>query len=118
MAPRAEIFRRDQGKVESLSDMQDMMRYNNYKEDPVRTCSRKHISYRAARCTTDTILYPGTCAPSPGCAVGFACTQHSIAWCPVQMLCFLCPQLNSSIQHSSCTAGVHVPQMLAGFWCC
>ncbi|XP_023597361.1 phospholipase B-like 1 isoform X1 [Trichechus manatus latirostris] len=34
MAPRAKIFRRDQGKVTDMASMKYIMRYNNYKEDP------------------------------------------------------------------------------------
>nr|BAN82155.1 phospholipase b [Ovophis okinavensis] len=34
MAPRAKIFRRDQGKVTDMESMKSIMRYNNYKEDP------------------------------------------------------------------------------------
>uniref|UniRef100_A0A0A1WDU0 Phospholipase B-like n=1 Tax=Echis coloratus TaxID=64175 RepID=A0A0A1WDU0_ECHCO len=34
MAPRAKIFRRDQGKVTDMESMKHIMRYNNYKEDP------------------------------------------------------------------------------------
>jgi hypothetical protein len=35
-APRAMIFRRDQGSVLSMSSMRDMMRYNNWRADPLR----------------------------------------------------------------------------------
>lgn len=34
LAPRAKIFRRDQGKVIDVASMKYIMRYNNYKEDP------------------------------------------------------------------------------------
>ncbi|XP_007942662.2 phospholipase B-like 1 [Orycteropus afer afer] len=34
MAPRAKIFRRDQGKVTDMESMKYIMRYNKYKEDP------------------------------------------------------------------------------------
>uniref|UniRef100_A0A8B9U2V8 Phospholipase B-like n=1 Tax=Anas zonorhyncha TaxID=75864 RepID=A0A8B9U2V8_9AVES len=34
LAPRAKIFRRDQGKVTNLEDMKYIMRYNNYQRDP------------------------------------------------------------------------------------
>jgi len=34
LAPRAEIFRRDQGKVHDLESMKAMMRYNDFKHDP------------------------------------------------------------------------------------
>eukprot|EP01114_Cavostelium_apophysatum_P001150 TRINITY_DN10983_c0_g1_i1.p1 TRINITY_DN10983_c0_g1~~TRINITY_DN10983_c0_g1_i1.p1 ORF type:complete len:545 (+),score=120.02 TRINITY_DN10983_c0_g1_i1:36-1637(+) len=34
MAPRAKIFRRDQGNVVDLDSYKAIMRYNNYKEDP------------------------------------------------------------------------------------
>uniref|UniRef100_A0A098LYE7 Phospholipase B-like n=1 Tax=Opheodrys aestivus TaxID=186591 RepID=A0A098LYE7_9SAUR len=34
MAPRAKIFRRDQGKVTDMESMKYIMRYNNYKKDP------------------------------------------------------------------------------------
>lgn len=35
VAPRAEIFRRDQGSVCSLADMKRLMRYNDYAHDPL-----------------------------------------------------------------------------------
>ncbi|XP_004460380.2 phospholipase B-like 1 [Dasypus novemcinctus] len=34
LAPRAKIFRRDQGKVTDMASMKYIMRYNNYKKDP------------------------------------------------------------------------------------
>ncbi|XP_074024702.1 phospholipase B-like 1 isoform X2 [Numenius arquata] len=34
LAPRAKIFRRDQGKVTNLEGMKYIMRYNNYQRDP------------------------------------------------------------------------------------
>ncbi|XP_054447379.1 phospholipase B-like 1 [Pteronotus mesoamericanus] len=34
LAPRAKIFRRDQGRVTDLASMKYIMRYNNYKKDP------------------------------------------------------------------------------------
>ncbi|XP_004713854.1 phospholipase B-like 1 [Echinops telfairi] len=34
MAPRAKIFRRDQGKVTDMESMKYILRYNRYKEDP------------------------------------------------------------------------------------
>lgn len=34
LAPRAKIFRRDQGNVTNMASMKYIMRYNNYKEDP------------------------------------------------------------------------------------
>lgn len=34
LAPRAKIFRRDQGNVTDMASMKYIMRYNNYKEDP------------------------------------------------------------------------------------
>ncbi|XP_062991049.1 phospholipase B-like 1 [Elgaria multicarinata webbii] len=34
MAPRAKIFRRDQGNVTDMGSMKYIMRYNNYKKDP------------------------------------------------------------------------------------
>ncbi|XP_046581881.1 phospholipase B-like 1 [Haliotis rubra] len=34
LAPRAKIFRRDEGKVVDLASMKHIMRYNNYKHDP------------------------------------------------------------------------------------
>ncbi|XP_060633165.2 phospholipase B-like 1 [Anolis sagrei] len=34
MAPRAKIFRRDQGKVVDIETMKYIMRYNNYKKEP------------------------------------------------------------------------------------
>ncbi|XP_069845765.1 phospholipase B-like 1 isoform X2 [Dipodomys merriami] len=34
LAPRAKVFRRDQGKVTDLATMKYLMRYNNYEEEP------------------------------------------------------------------------------------
>lgn len=34
MAPRAEIFRRDQGKIVDFQDYKNMLRYNDYLVDP------------------------------------------------------------------------------------
>lgn len=34
LAPRAKIFRRDQGRVTDMTSMKYIMRYNNYKQDP------------------------------------------------------------------------------------
>lgn len=34
LAPRAKIFRRDQGTVKGMASMKHIMRYNNYKKDP------------------------------------------------------------------------------------
>ncbi|KAL3876032.1 hypothetical protein ACJMK2_033919 [Sinanodonta woodiana] len=34
LAPRAKIFRRDQGKVVDMATMKKIMRYNDYKQDP------------------------------------------------------------------------------------
>ncbi|XP_066120629.1 phospholipase B-like 1 [Saccopteryx bilineata] len=34
LAPRAKIFRRDQGSVTDMASMKRIMRYNNYKKDP------------------------------------------------------------------------------------
>lgn len=51
MAPRAEIFRRDQGKVVDLESFKAIMRYNDYKNDPYAKgdpnkaiCSRGDLS--------------------------------------------------------------------------
>jgi hypothetical protein len=35
MAPRAQIFRRDQGKIVDLQSLKDFMRYNDYLNDPI-----------------------------------------------------------------------------------
>lgn len=37
-APRALIFKRDQGKVLDLKTMTNLMRYNDYKNDPISRC--------------------------------------------------------------------------------
>jgi len=34
IAPRAKIFRRDQASIETLEDLQHMMRYNDWRHDP------------------------------------------------------------------------------------
>nr|XP_057926766.1 putative phospholipase B-like 2 [Doryrhamphus excisus] len=36
--PRAKIFRRDQNKVTDVASMMRLMRYNNFKEDPLSLC--------------------------------------------------------------------------------
>ncbi|XP_023216254.1 putative phospholipase B-like 2 [Centruroides sculpturatus] len=38
-APRALIFKRDQGKVTDLNSMMKMMRYNDFKNDPLSRCN-------------------------------------------------------------------------------
>eukprot|EP00121_Abeoforma_whisleri_P003448 Awhi_evm1s3097 len=35
MAPRATIFRRDAGNVHNIDDMKNIMRYNDYQNDPL-----------------------------------------------------------------------------------
>lgn len=57
LAPRAQIFRRDQGKVVDFTDFQAIMRYNNYKEDPYAAgdpmkaiCSRGDLAGFAGGC--------------------------------------------------------------------
>ena len=35
-APRAMIFRRDEGSIRDVEGMKKQMRYNDYKHDPVR----------------------------------------------------------------------------------
>uniref|UniRef100_U3FA79 Phospholipase B-like n=1 Tax=Micrurus fulvius TaxID=8637 RepID=U3FA79_MICFL len=54
MAPRAKIFRRDQGKVTDMKSMKYIMRYNNYKKDPYTKhnpcntiCCRQDLNYKA-----------------------------------------------------------------------
>jgi len=37
--PRAQIFKRDHSKVTDLDSMAKLMRYNNYKEDPLSRCN-------------------------------------------------------------------------------
>jgi len=37
--PRAQIFKRDQGKVNDLNTLIKLMRYNDYKHDPLSKCS-------------------------------------------------------------------------------
>ncbi|KAG0424384.1 hypothetical protein HPB47_028409, partial [Ixodes persulcatus] len=39
MCPRAQIFRREQGKVADVDSMTALMRYNDYTHDPVSTCN-------------------------------------------------------------------------------
>ncbi|KAL9980614.1 hypothetical protein ACROYT_G009222 [Oculina patagonica] len=39
--PRAQIFKRDQGKVYDLNSLMKLMRYNDYKHDPLSKCSCK-----------------------------------------------------------------------------
>ncbi|XP_070803125.1 phospholipase B-like 1 [Pituophis catenifer annectens] len=54
MAPRAKIFRRDQGKVTDIESMKYIMRYNNYKKDPYTRhnpcntiCCREDLKHKA-----------------------------------------------------------------------
>ena len=42
-APRAKIFRRDEGDAASLGGMQGLMRSNNWQRDSVRFCSGHSI---------------------------------------------------------------------------
>ncbi|KAL1140828.1 hypothetical protein AAG570_000756, partial [Ranatra chinensis] len=37
--PRAKIFKREQAKVKDLTSLMDLMRYNNYKNDPYSACT-------------------------------------------------------------------------------
>lgn len=53
LAPRAQIFRRDAGKVNDTQSFLDQMRYNNYKNDPLSKgspgnaiCSRNDLASR------------------------------------------------------------------------
>uniref|UniRef100_A0A0B8RQP5 Phospholipase B-like n=1 Tax=Philothamnus irregularis TaxID=1899461 RepID=A0A0B8RQP5_9SAUR len=53
LAPRAKIFRRDQGKVIDIESMKYIMRYNNYKKDPYTRhnpcntiCCREDLKYK------------------------------------------------------------------------
>ncbi|KAM7309986.1 putative secreted protein [Ixodes scapularis] len=39
MCPRAQLFRREQGKVEDVDSMTALMRYNDYTHDPVSRCN-------------------------------------------------------------------------------
>jgi hypothetical protein len=65
-APRAQIFRRDQGKVHNMTDFQRVMRYNNYQVDPISAgdaysaiCSRGDLLVEGARpsgCTDSKVL--------------------------------------------------------------
>ena len=47
LTPRAQIFRRDQGAITSLDGMKRMMRYNNFKQDPLSRCDCKPFPYSA-----------------------------------------------------------------------
>lgn len=64
ISPRAMIFRRDQGGVESLEDLKNLMRYNDYKHDKVRvcqteaSCSVHHPSTAVGRAPTGEHLRP------------------------------------------------------------
>lgn len=56
LAPRAKIFRRDHGQVQTLSNMMTIMRYNNYVQDPFGQGNPMHaISSRG-----DLPYYDGT----------------------------------------------------------
>ena len=53
LAPRANIFRRDAGKVNDTASMQALMRYNDFKNDPLSKgsagnaiCSRNDLGSR------------------------------------------------------------------------
>ena len=59
-APRAMIFRRDEGAVRDLEGMMRQMRYNDYKHDPVRI----------------------GCVPAPFCHMCSCIRQLlAVAWC-------------------------------------
>lgn len=60
LAPRAKIFRRDQGTVTNMQTMKAIMRYNNYKKDPYA----KHNPCSTICCRQD--LSPTSPSPS-GC---------------------------------------------------
>ncbi|KAJ6656361.1 hypothetical protein lerEdw1_003864 [Lerista edwardsae] len=60
LAPRAKIFRRDQGKVMDMKTMKSIMRYNNYKQDPYA----RHNPCNTICCRGD--LNPTTPTPA-GC---------------------------------------------------
>ncbi|KAF7248903.1 Phospholipase B [Varanus komodoensis] len=60
MAPRAKIFRRDQGNVTDIESMKYIMRYNNYKKDPYA----RHNPCNTICCRAD--LNPKTPVPA-GC---------------------------------------------------
>jgi len=61
LAPRAQIFRRDQTNVDSLDTLKTMMRYNDYKTDPLA-----HGSPMEAICSRGDLL-PGSQASPFGC---------------------------------------------------
>lgn len=46
-APRAKIFRRDHHKVKDVETMSRMMRYNDYKNDPLSICDKCHPKQNA-----------------------------------------------------------------------
>lgn len=64
-APRAQIFRRDQGTVTNISSFQHMMRYNNYEQDPISqgdpfgaVCSRGDLSKDGAQPFGWSVILP------------------------------------------------------------
>jgi len=58
--PRANIFRRDQGKVNTLQDMQNIMRYNEYQTDPLSLGdSCNGVSARCDLNTTSVMAFGG-----------------------------------------------------------
>jgi len=64
--PRAQIFRRDHPTIRTLEDMQNMMRYADFKRDPVSKCSTNGLA-----CTPDytselTIATRGDLNPEDG----------------------------------------------------
>ncbi|XP_071946459.1 putative phospholipase B-like 2 [Antedon mediterranea] len=46
-SPRANIFRRDHVKVQDMDSMIRLMRYNNFKEDPLSRCDKCNPAYSA-----------------------------------------------------------------------
>ena len=76
-APRAQIFRRDQGTVTNLKSFQDIMRYNHYTTDPVSAGN----SYDAI-CSRGDLL--GNKARPSGCTdtkvTSFSLFQKGQAW--------------------------------------
>ena len=76
LAPRALIFRRDQGSVTNMTSFQRVMRYNNYPADPL---SAGHADYAiCARGDLVSAPRPGGCIDTK--ALSYSSFRNGSAW--------------------------------------
>ncbi len=75
LAPRAKIFRRDAGKVTDMDSFLDLMRSNDYKNDPVRARAPR----RAARPPASAALTPNAHPRPPPVREQLPLERHLLA---------------------------------------